>query len=145
MLGVNFGMNGYTIHHVIGDKVASTHPLTVMDMRLNKFTVDTFENYAPLPMKNKFFELQGAEVGHWSSHDRFDGIVKTKLTAIQEKLELKYGSPISEWPNHPQKDRIAAEMKSKISNLQSGTLSDIKNGNVPMTDEGMSSGIGRIN
>jgi A nuclease family of the HNH/ENDO VII superfamily with conserved AHH len=145
VLAAGFGRDGYTIHHVIGDKVASEHPLMVMDMRLNKFTVDTFENYAPLPMKQKFQELQGTEVGHWSGHKNFDDGVRAKLTDIQEELEIKYDSPISEWLNHPQKNRIAAEMKSKISNLQSGTLSDIKNGNVPMTDEGMSSGIGRIN
>ncbi len=145
VLAAGFGLDGYTIHHVIADKVASTHPLTVMDMRLNKFTVDTFENYAPLPMKNKFFELQGAEVGHWSSHEKFDGIARAKLTAIQEKLQIKYSSPISEWPNHPKRDQIAAELKREVSALQSSTLSDIENGNVPMTDEGLTNGIGRIN
>jgi hypothetical protein len=145
VLATGFGLDGYTIHHVIADKVASTHPLTVMDMRLNKFTVDTFENYAPLPMKHKFFELQGAEVGHWSSHGNFDKTVEAKLTAIQKRLEVEYSSPISEWPNHPKRDQIAAEMKSEISALQSSTLSKIENGDVPMTDEGMLNRIGRIN
>jgi hypothetical protein len=36
-------------------------------------------------------------------------------------------------------------MQARISGLQSQTLTDIGNGRVPMTDEGMSNGIGRIN
>ena len=140
-----FGRDGYTIHHAIPDKVASKHPLTVMAMRLSGYTVDTFENYAPLPMKKKFGELNGTEVGHWSGHEKFDTQVSTDLTNIQKRLEAKYSSPISEWANHPQKDKIAAEMQARISGLQSQTLADIGNGRVPMTDEGMPNGIGRIN
>jgi hypothetical protein len=139
-----FGRDGYTIHHAIPDKVASKHPLTVMAMRLSGYTVDTFENYAPLPMKKKFGELNGTEVGHWAGHGDFDDVVVGRLTQVQRGLEAKYSAPIADWKNHPQKDKIAAELEARISALQTRTVSDIEKGDVPMTNEGMSGGMGRI-
>jgi hypothetical protein len=96
-------------------------------------------------MKDKFLKLDGAEVGHWPGHENFDNRVSADLTDIQSKLQEKYSAPISDWPSHPQRDRIAADLEARISKLQSRTIKDIESGNVPMTDEGTSGGMGRIN
>ncbi|MGB7412979.1 MAG: AHH domain-containing protein, partial [Thermosynechococcaceae cyanobacterium] len=133
VLSAGFSKTGYTIHHVIPDKVTSQHPLTVTAMKLYGFTVDTYENYAPLPMKAKFIELGGAEVGHWAGHSRFDRKVNRSLTVIQKSLELKYSSPIYNWSSHPQKDQITNDLRMRILRLQSVLKSKIRDGKVPMS------------
>jgi A nuclease family of the HNH/ENDO VII superfamily with conserved AHH len=141
--GISFGKDGYTVHHMIADKVASQHALTVKAMELYGFHVDQFGNYAAMPMKEQFFKLDGTEVGHWSSHPEFDITVEAGLSKIQTDLEAIYG-PISGWSTHTQKAKIAAQLKQEITNLQTNTFEKIKNGQIPMTDEGTSGGFGRI-
>jgi A nuclease family of the HNH/ENDO VII superfamily with conserved AHH len=142
--GIEFGKDGYTVHHMIADKVSSGHPLTVKAMELYGFNVDQFGNYAAMPMKDQFFRLDGAEVGHWSSHPDFDAGVISDLSNVQTRLESKYGD-ISGWSTHPDRAKIASELKQEITDLQNDTFEKIKNGQVPMTDEGTSTGLGRIN
>ncbi len=142
--GISFGKDGYTVHHMITDKISTGHPLTVKAMELIGFNVDTPANYAAMPMKDQFFKLDGAEVGHWSSHPDFDTRVYRELNDIQIDLEVKYGE-ISGWSTHPDRVRLAAELKQNILNLQNDIFEKIKTGQVPMTNEGTSTGFGRIN
>jgi A nuclease family of the HNH/ENDO VII superfamily with conserved AHH len=142
--GISFGKDGYTIHHMITDKISTGHPLTVKAMELIGFNVDMPANYAAMPMKDQFFKLDGAEVGHWSSHPDFDTRVYRELNDIQIDLEVKYGE-ISGWSTHSDRVKLAAELKQNILNLQNDIFEKIKTGQVPMTNEGTSTGFGRIN
>lgn len=129
---------------MIADKVSTGHPLTVKAMELYGFNVDQFGNYAAMPMKEQFFKLDGTEVGHWSSHPDFDAGVELALSRVQTDLEAKYGDT-SSWSTHPERANIAADLRKSITRLQNETFEKIKNGQVPMTDEGTSNGFGRIN
>jgi hypothetical protein len=142
--GISFGRDGYTVHHMITDKVSTGHPLTVKAMELIGFNVDTPINYAAMPMKEQFFKLDGTEVGHWSSHPEFDTRVEVQLTRIQEKLEGDFGN-ISTWSTHSERAKIATELRQEILTLQNNIFNDIQNGQVPMTNENTTGVLGRIN
>jgi hypothetical protein len=142
--GISFGKDGYTVHHMITDKISTGHPLTVKAMELIGFNVDMPVNYAAMPMKDQFFKLDGAEVGHWSSHPKFDETVVNRLNDIQTDLETLYG-PISDWSSSPNRVQIDADIRQSIRDLQTQVFDDIQNGRVPQTNEGTTHGLGRIN
>jgi hypothetical protein len=145
VVNAGFNRDGYTIHHVTPDKVATGHPATVANMISNGYNIDSFENYAPLPMQRLFEQKQGTVVGHWSRHDNYDGEVNVSLDDIQRRLQAKYSAPVTSWENHPRKAEIAADLDAEILALQAGNIQRIEDGDVPMKDKGMPGGMGMIN
>ncbi|EYB69270.1 hypothetical protein DEIPH_ctg009orf0008 [Deinococcus phoenicis] len=143
---LDFSREGYTLHHIIPDKVSTQNPLCVKAMELTGYSPDRMSNYQPMPMEKLFRQLDGQEVGHWSHHSNYDEtVVTTELRFRQDVLEGQYG-PMSTWDGgHPKIAEIRAELTKAMLNAENAIKARVESGDVPMTvEDGINGSRGRI-
>ena len=130
---IDFGRDGYTLHHIIPDKVSTQDPLCVKATELVAYSPDRMSNYRPMPMEKLFRQLDGQEVGHWSNHSEYDAtVVRAALAERRAIMEIDYG-PLSTWnESHHQIREIKADLAENMRSVEKSLLNRIENGEVPM-------------
>ena len=93
------------VHHIIPDNVVQDHPLGVA-ARDAGYNLDRGSNLKGLPKSKELTDLKGGDAGHWSSHPKYDQLVRGELDTIQAGLEKQFGS-LDKVP----KQRLLDEMK----------------------------------
>jgi A nuclease family of the HNH/ENDO VII superfamily with conserved AHH len=89
---ITFSREGYTVHHIIPDKTLTGSPFGCKAMELTGYNVDRTSNYRAMPMEQKFMEINGQEVGHWTDHPEFSAQVTRTLLDYQTALEQEFGA-----------------------------------------------------
>lgn len=117
---------GYQIHHLVPDNLVRSHPLGQAAERLG-VNLDRGNNLVELPGKTAHVTEGAKDVGHWSSHPKYDAIVTPLLTASQKALEKAYGSL----------DAVPKDVMEKTMDGIASRLNDlIRQKKVPLTKDG---------
>lgn len=80
-----------SIHHIIPDNVTRAHPLMI-SARTRGFDLDEPSNLIGLTKARSEATDSGEELGHWTSHPRYDDAVVDELDAAARRLRRKHGS-----------------------------------------------------
>ncbi|WP_288435017.1 AHH domain-containing protein [uncultured Deinococcus sp.] len=142
---LNFGRDGHTLHHAIPDKVSTSDPLCVKAMQLTGYSPDRMSNYHPMPMERLYRQLDGQEVGHWSSHAEYDQtVVRPALRDSMRLLETEFGAAGTWTADHPRIADLRTAITYELQTVERMLIQRIADGNVPMTTENTAGGMGRI-
>ncbi len=79
------------VHHIIPDNMVRHHPLMARAIG-DGYDLDRPSNLIGLAKARSAATDSGAEIGHWTSHPKYDEKVLSELDAAKNQLESEYGS-----------------------------------------------------
>lgn len=100
----------HAVHHLIPDNLVQDHPLGKAARKAG-YDLDRGPNLQGLRKNQDLTNMDAGDIGHWSSHPKYDALVEAQLTKVQKALEKEFKS-LDKVPN----ERMLDEMK-KIEDM----------------------------
>jgi Domain of unknown function (DUF4157)/A nuclease family of the HNH/ENDO VII superfamily with conserved AHH len=98
------------VHHLIPDNIVQDHPLGVAARKAG-YDLDRGSNLKGLKKTEGLTDVDAGDVGHWSSHPKYDKLVEDELSKVQKALEAEFGSLDNMLKNDKLKKRLLDEVK----------------------------------
>jgi hypothetical protein len=98
------------VHHLLPDNIVQDHPLGVAGRKAG-YDLDRGSNLKGLKKSEGLTDLDAGDVGHWSSHAKYDKLVQDELSKVQKALEAEFGSLDNMLKNERLKKRLLDELK----------------------------------
>lgn len=98
------------VHHLIPDNLVQDHPFGDAARKAG-YDLDRGTNLQGLKKTEKLTDVDAGDVGHWSSHPKYDKLVDAELTKAQKAIEKDFGSLDNALKTPAGKQRMIDEMK----------------------------------
>jgi hypothetical protein len=102
----------HAVHHLIPDNLIQDHALGKAARKAG-YDLDRGPNLQGLRKNQRLTDKDAGDIGHWSSHPKYDKLVDAELTRVQKVLEKEFGS-LDKVPNA----RMLDEMKKVESKFR---------------------------
>lgn len=120
--------DGHWLHHLIPDNVIRQHPLGRLLQKYG-YDLDNAQNLLAMADQETFAKLVRSHprlVGHWSSHQQYDILVRNELTRIQKELKIDVTGAT------PPSEQQVRELLREIKKLEITLRNKINSGDVPV-------------